>query len=234
MQAGDIGRCVTYIPIQYLYVMPVRRDIPYQEGLFFITFTCYRWLPLTDLTNSYDLVYGWFDYLKKQNHRIAGYVIMPNHLHALIDFSTTTKKINTIIGDGKRFMAYEIIKRLQTVGKTDVLMSLEKGVAAKGKEKGKLHEVWEESFDWKICETAEFAYQKLIYMHNNPCSGKWKLVEDITRYEHSSARYYITGKHAGYVVTDIEAIFSERYAADELSKIKLEEKFVDGNGQLPS
>jgi REP element-mobilizing transposase RayT len=200
--------------------MPVRKDIPYNEGLFFITFTCYKWLPLIEETNGYDLVYGWFDYLKKQNHRIAGYVIMPNHVHALIDFAKTTKKINTIIGDGKRFIAYEIIKRLKEAGKTDILIKLEKAVTAKSKSKGKNHEVWEESFDWKICGTAEFAYQKLIYMHNNPCSGKWKLVEDITKYEHSSARYYITGKHGGYIVTDIEEIFSERYAEDELFKIK--------------
>ena len=121
--------------------MPVRKDIPHCEGLFFITFTCYRWQPLIDQTNSYDLVYGWFDYLKKQNHRIAGYVVMPNHLHALIDFSATAKRINTIIGNGKRFIAYEIIKRLQRAGKTDVLTALEKGVAARGRKNGKLHEV---------------------------------------------------------------------------------------------
>ena len=95
-----------------------------------------------------------------------------------------------------------------------------------------MHEVWEESFDWKICETAEFAYQKLIYMHNNPCGGKWKLVEDITKYEHSSARYYITGKHAGYIVADIEAIFSERNVADELFKNKVEDRIVDEKGQI--
>ncbi len=164
---------------------------------------------LIEQSNGYDLVDGWLDYLKKQNHRLAGYVIMPTHLHALIDFSTTAKKINTIIGDGKRFMAYEIVKRLKEAGKTDMLEALEKAVATKRKEKGKLHEIWAESFDWKICETMEFAYQKLIYIHNNPCSGKWNLVEDITKYEHSSASYYISGKHTGYIVTDIEAIFSE-------------------------
>ena len=60
-------------------------------------------MPLLEQTNSYDLIYKWFDYLKQQNHRIAGYVIMPNHIHVLIDFVTSTKKINTIIGDGKRF-----------------------------------------------------------------------------------------------------------------------------------
>lgn len=186
--------------------MPVRKDIPYHQGMFFITFTCYKWLSLIEQTNSYDLVYGWFDYLKDQNHRIAGYVIMPNHIHVMVDFSATAKKINKIIGDGKRFMAYEIIKRLEEAGKSEVLTMLEKAVTAKSKDKGKKHQVWEESFDWKICETEDFAYQKLLYMHNNPCSGKWKLVEDITKYEHSSARYYISGKHAGYEVIDVEEI----------------------------
>ena len=190
--------------------MPVRKDIPYNEGMFFITFTCYKWVSLIEQTNSYDLVYGWFDYLKEQNHRIAGYVIMPNHIHALIDFSTTAKKINKIIGDGKRFIAYEIINRLGEAGKTDVLAVLEKAVEAKRKDKGKKHEVWEESFDWKLCETAAFAYQKLLYMHNNPCAGKWRLVDDITKYEHSSARFYITGKHAGYEVTDVEEILAAK------------------------
>ena len=38
---------------------------------------------------------------------------MPNHLHALIDFGNSRKNINTIVSNGKRFMAYEIVKRLQ-------------------------------------------------------------------------------------------------------------------------
>ncbi|MBA3674785.1 MAG: transposase [Chitinophagaceae bacterium] len=51
-----------------------------------------------------------FNYLKEKGHYIAGYVIMPNHIHALLAFSKTDKKINKIIGNGKRFLAYEIIK----------------------------------------------------------------------------------------------------------------------------
>lgn len=168
-------------------------------------------MPLIQETNNHDLVYNWFNYLAKKSHRIAGYVIMPNHVHALIDFTASAKKINTAIGDGKRFIAYEIIERLKNAGKTDMLAQLEKAVRAKGKEKGKVHEVWEESFDWKYCETAKFACQKLVYMHNNPCTGKWNLAADIAKYEHSSARYYISGKHAAYEVTDVEKILSERY-----------------------
>jgi len=208
--------------------MPFRKEIPFNEGLFFITFTCYKWLPLIEQTNGYDLIYGWFDYLKKQNHHIAGYVIMPNHVHTLIDFAASTKKINTIVGDGKRFMAYKIVQRLTEASKHNVLAELQKAVTTKGKEKGKIHEVWKESFDWKFCETANFAYQKLIYMHNNPCAGKWKLAEDITKYEHSSARYYITGKHAAYEVTDIETIFMERYKSElELERSNVIKKSIE-------
>ena len=36
------------------------------------------------------------------------------------------------------------------------------------------------------------------------------LAEDITKYEHSSARFYINGKHAAYEVTDVEKIISEK------------------------
>ncbi|MGB3155452.1 MAG: hypothetical protein WBB06_12680, partial [Chitinophagaceae bacterium] len=172
--------------------MPVRRDIPYHEGLYFITFTCFKWLRLIEQTNGYDLIYQWFDYLKTQNHRIAGFVIMPNHVHVIIDFSRTEKSINKIIGDGKRFMAYSIVQRLEEKNETALLDKLQKAVTAIGRNRGKKHELWEESFDWKYCETADFAYQKLVYMHNNPCTGRWKLAPDAMAYEHSSARYYIS------------------------------------------
>ena len=189
--------------------MPVRREIPYNEGLYFITFTCFKWLPLIEITNSYEIVYRWFDYLKTQNHNVVGYVIMPNHIHVMISFSKTEKSINKIIGDGKRFMAYDIIKRLEEKELKPILEKLEKAVSGTDKKRGKKHEVWEESFDWKFCETEKFANQKLVYMHDNPCAGKWKLVVDATKYEHSSARFYISGRHSAYEVKNIELLIVE-------------------------
>jgi len=76
-------------------------------------------------------------------------------------------------------------------------------------QRGKKHEVWEDSFDWKFCETEKFANQKLVYMPNNPCAGKWKLVIDAIKYEHSSARFYISGRHAAYEVKNIELLIVE-------------------------
>ena len=41
---------------------------------------------------------------------------MPNHLHALITFSNTGKNINKIMGNSKRFMAYDIVAKLKRKG----------------------------------------------------------------------------------------------------------------------
>jgi hypothetical protein len=80
--------------------MPVQQTIPFEEGTFFITFTCHKWMNLIETTNSFDLVYKWMDHLKS--------------------------KVHTIVGNGKRFMAYDIVKRLKSNGKNDVLFALSK------------------------------------------------------------------------------------------------------------
>ena len=49
--------------------MPVKRKRPFDNGHFFITFTCYNWLQLFAITDGYDLVYNWFDTLKKRKKR---------------------------------------------------------------------------------------------------------------------------------------------------------------------
>ena len=54
--------------------MPVKQTIPYRYGSFFITFTCYKWLPLIEKVNGYDIIYNWFDVLRKDGHYINGFV----------------------------------------------------------------------------------------------------------------------------------------------------------------
>jgi REP element-mobilizing transposase RayT len=156
---------------------------------------------LFEITNGYDIVYKWFDYLKSKGHYIIGYVIMPNHVHALIGFSSSVKSINTIIGNGKRFMAYEIIKRLTARNEIELLEELSRRVSKREEKRGKLHEVFEESFDWKECRSDKFIDQKLDYMHDNPCRGVWDLAENPADYLHSSAKFYLTGEQSFYVVT---------------------------------
>lgn len=183
--------------------MSVKEQIPDLYGTYFITITCYKWLHLFDIAKSYGTVYNWFDYLKKNGHFINGYVIMPNHLHALISFTNTGKNINTIIGNGKRFMAYDLVEKLGNTNNEIILKQLSDAVSVLNKKRGKLHEVFESSFDIKECYTEKFITQKLDYTHWNPCVGKWNLADCPEKYVHSSAGYYGTGVQGIYIVDDI-------------------------------
>ena len=172
-----------------------------KEGIYFITFTCYGWLPLIELSQGYDTVYNFFTTLGKQNHQILAYVVMPNHLHLLLYYSGG-KSLNTVIGNGKRFMAYEIIDLLEKKGEETILKKLQAEVKNKDLSRGKKHEVWISGFDVKECRTEKFILQKLIYIHENPVRGKWKLCNTSLDYLHSSAGFYYNGKQKLFAVKD--------------------------------
>ena len=186
-----------------LAVMTVRRKIVECNGVFFITFTCAHWLPLFTITGAYDAVYKWFDFLKKNGHYIVSYVIMPSHVHAVIAFSTSKASINTLVANGKRFIAYELVKRLMLNGSDELLRQMASWVNKNDQRHNKLHEVFEPSFDRKECYSMKFLIQKVNYIHLNPCKSRLtKMPED---YPHSSARYYFTGVQGLYpVITYME------------------------------
>ena len=48
--------------------MSIKNQILDNDGVYFFTFTCFKWIPLFEHTKSYDLVYKWFDYLKSKGH----------------------------------------------------------------------------------------------------------------------------------------------------------------------
>jgi REP element-mobilizing transposase RayT len=179
--------------------MPVRKAIAEKDGVYFITFTCTNWLPLFKLCNAYDAVYKWFDTLKEKGHYIIGYVIMPSHVHTIIAFSNTGKTINSIVSNGKRFIAYDLIKKLTEQNQHLILQELNSSLNDTERKEGKLHNVFETSFDWKECRTEKFIQQKLDYIHFNPC--KARIVDLPEQYDHSSARFYLTGEHSIYPVT---------------------------------
>jgi len=122
-----------------------------------------------------------------------GYVIMPNHLHVLLYFPEMPKSLNILIGNAKRFMAYEIIKRLEADKYFELLEELYHSVKKGERKKGQRHKVFADSFDAKECYSNEFVYQKLEYIHKNPVSKKWQLVTDFTEYPNSSAAFYEKG-----------------------------------------
>ncbi len=145
---------------------------------------------LFEITETYNAVYKWLAYLSTQNIKTAGFVIMPNHLHCMIYLPAESKDLDIVVGNGKRFMAYEIVKRLRIQKEYDLLETLAKGVSRREAKNGKLHQVFESSFDAQLCISLDFTKTKLDYMHQNPVQKKWNLAGSFDQYSHSSARFY--------------------------------------------
>ena len=183
--------------------MAVRKEIPYCSGIYFLTFTCVRWIPLFEITKGFDFLYKFFDKIKSDGHFVNAYVIMPDHLHAILSFTYTKKSINRILCDGKRFLTYDIVADLQANHRFDILEKLSGFVNDTDRKKGKLHEAFEPSFDWKECYTDDFIEQKLNYIHLNPCVCNPPLAKNPVDYLHSSASFYLGGDTINYPVEHI-------------------------------
>jgi REP element-mobilizing transposase RayT len=184
--------------------MAIRTKHQMTEDTWFITFTNYNWLHLLELTDSYDLIYNWLKLADdKYQIKTNAFVIMPNHVHLLLNFTNQKVNLNTVISNAKLFMAYELVARLKQQRKHDILDLLSSACTEKERAKGQLHKAFEPSFDAKPVYTFEFLYQKMDYIHHNPVSGKWHLCDEFTDYPHSSAAFYELGQpHPIVQITD--------------------------------
>jgi len=150
------------------------------------------------------MVYNWLKLISnKYRIQTHAFVVMPNHVHIIIKTPDARADLNKVIGNGKRFMAYELVERLKSLSNLKVLDQLASACTDKEKTKGQIHKVFEPSFDAKPVFTTAFLYQKLDYIHYNPVRGKWNLCADFTEYQHSSAAfYYLEQPHEFVVITD--------------------------------
>lgn len=183
--------------------MSIKLKIEETSGVYFITFTCIQWIPLFEITNGYQFVYDWYRYLQRNGHYIVSYVIMPNHVHTIIAYRKSNKTVNQLVANGKRFIAYGIIKKLKEMNNIKILSHLSSMVIRSERNNNKLHEVFEPSFDHKDLRNIRFIQQKANYIHHNPCkAGIVNMPED---YFHSSANYYLNGTQGDVkVVTYME------------------------------
>src|SRR3954466_938870 len=114
--------------------MSVRVQHGNEPTLYYVTFTCYKWLPLFSITNSFDLIDKWFDYLRNTAAiKVTAYVIMLNHVHAILFFPDTNYNLNTIISNAKRLIAYKIVNRLKQGHENKILQQLEDAVSEREK-----------------------------------------------------------------------------------------------------
>ena len=190
--------------------MPVRfQHDQLADSIYYITFTCYKWKHLFRISLAYDAVYKWFDKLHEKGISVFSYVIMPNHIQVIVHFPTMPKSLNTLIGNGKRFLAYDIINGLEKNKEFLLLEDLQSAVSKRERTKGQRHKVFEESFDAKECQSMKFILEKIKYIHHNPVSNRWQLVKDFTDYEYSSASFYEKGIKKYEKLADVNDVLQQ-------------------------
>ncbi len=87
---------------------------------------------------------------------------MPNHVHVLLHFLQMPKSLNIDIGNAKRFLAYEIVKRLKEKNANNLFDMLYAGVKKREKKKGQIHKVFQDNFDAKECYSEQFIFRNSI------------------------------------------------------------------------
>ena len=120
------------------------------------------------------------------------FVIMPNHIHIIIQ-CCAEDHIANVIRDFKKHTADRLIRHYRVEDNRSVLDFLALSVKRQGKQR---YKVWEDGYNAKDIFSPEFLRQKMTYIHNNPCQPYWNLVEHPEGYVWSSARFYLLGEPA--------------------------------------
>jgi putative transposase len=174
-------------------VMPKSLKRYYGRGdLHFLTFSCYRRLPLLSTTRARNV---FVEALGKIHERykfsLIGYVVMPNHVHLLISESATATP-SVVLKALKQRVSRDLRKSRCRAPAEQLHFASTEG-------DGNLPRFWQPRFyDFNVWSEKKIR-EKLEYMHANPI--KKKLVDHPKDWPWSSWSFYTTGE-AGLVRID--------------------------------
>ena len=167
--------------------MPKRRIIDLPNQPHFLTFSTYQRRRFLDSAEPRDVVLEALQKCLQTNDALcAGYVIMPDHVHALIsgggDFS-----ISSFVQVWKKTSSYRL-RRFFSINLDRYAQLCPQDCP-----------IWQARFyDFNI-DTEQKLMEKLTYMHDNPVTAG--LAESVLDWNWSSARYYELKEAAGVSIT---------------------------------
>ncbi len=163
--------------------MPQRRIYDDELHAQFVTFSCYRRRRLLDHPQSRQIVMGFLaEELDKHTGTCCGFVVMPDHVHAILWFpeinclssfmQTWKSRASRRL---KRFVRGQMQEYAKSIDRKDPF--------------------WTPKYYPFNLYTEKKAKEKLDYMHLNPVSAG--LVPEACDWQWSSARYFEQGKSVG-------------------------------------
>jgi REP element-mobilizing transposase RayT len=167
--------------------------------LYFLTATILGWRQVFVKPAYARIVLDSLDWHRRQGRwSLYAYVLMPNHLHALVK-PEETRTVSDVLQSFGSFTAHAILVRLKSESHDNLLAFF---AQRREKDARKEHQIWQ-PIQAKNVYSAAFLREKLDYMHNNPVAKQWHLVEDRADYAYSSACFYDRGEAPAVEVDDV-------------------------------
>jgi REP element-mobilizing transposase RayT len=160
------------------------------EGhIYYVTIVVHNRLPLFTRPSFVIPLYDSLNFYRhKQDFKLLGYVIMPDHVHLILwPFGPAT--VSDIMRDYKKFTSTRLIRQAEAEQIEAWTSAFERAGRETGRSQNK---VWQDSY-WDVNIYSErFVRQKLDYLHSNPVRAG--LVEKPEDYVYSSYRNYVYGE----------------------------------------
>jgi putative transposase len=175
---------VPHAPVLRVGVFPMPKGLKRYYGLghlHFLTFSCYRRLPLLNTVRARNVFVNALEEIRERHGAlVAGYVVMPEHVHLLI-------------GEPSKGSLSMVLQTLKQRVSRDL---------RKAGRDGNLQRFWQARFyDFNVHSAAK-RREKLDYMHANPV--KRGLVESPAQWAWSSWSFYATGKMGAVRIDSVE------------------------------
>lgn len=153
--------------------------------VYFFTATIHNWIPLLGNNEFKQIILSSFKYLVTQKClKIYGFVIMPNHVHLIFENIKMNGK-ELPYASFLKFTSHNFLKWLKV--KNPELLSKFR-VELVNRE----YKFWQRDSLAIELYSPYVVFQKLDYIHNNPCRKKWMLSNNPLDYPYSSYKFYET------------------------------------------
>ena len=163
----------------------------FTEGIstYFCTFTVVDWLPLFVKPTFTDIISeSLFFCSENKGLKIHGYVIMPNHIHAIFsDDTNDNQRLHKTISEFRSFTGHKLAGLMDNNCPTSWL-----NITRTAAESDRERRIWQSGWHAEAVVHQDFFEQKLSYMHNNPVRAGFVALPE--HWVHSSARLWLLGE----------------------------------------
>ena len=156
---------------------------------YFCTFTVVDWLPFFVKPTFTDIVSESLVFCSENKGlKIHGYVIMPNHIHAILsDETSDNQKLHKTISEFRSFTGHKLAGLIDNTCPTSWM-----NILREASETDRQRRIWQSGWHAEAVVNQDFFAQKLTYIHNNPVRAGF--VEFPEHWVHSSARLWLLGE----------------------------------------